>query len=100
MGVVMTSRCLPDRRTRLPAWAAVLLALVAASPGGAAEGMRLTVFPDEVVLTGARAEQQLVVTRLDADGRVHDLTHQAHYAAPPPGLVAVTPAGKVRARAN
>jgi hypothetical protein len=63
-----------------PPWCAALLlgcALVPARAGADTPLVRLTLEPAEVVLTGAGARQQLLVTGHYADGSVRDLTRSA-----------------------
>jgi hypothetical protein len=76
-----------------PLGVAVLLAaacsLRAAPPG-------VTVYPEQVTLSGSHDGRQLVVSATGPGGTVIDVTRDASYRAEPPGVVHVTPDGYVR----
>ena len=59
----------------------------------------LGVMPAQIVLTGAQARQQLLVTRSDA-GLLRDVTRTATFRAGTPALLSVDAAGRVTGLAN
>src|SRR5688572_31413076 len=60
----------------------------------------LAVHPATVALRGADDAAQLVVTATLADGRLVDLTHDVKYSVADGKTVAVSPTGRLAARAN
>jgi hypothetical protein len=56
----------------------------------------MSVFPERLTLASLREGRQLIVTSIEPDGTVRDLTRSARYSVDPPGIVAVTPEGYVR----
>ncbi len=79
---------------RAPAFA-VLLALI---PGSlhAAEVAALSADPETVLLRGAAARYSLLVNGKTADGRLLDLTREAHYRVADPTIAAVSTRGVLR----
>lgn len=60
-----------------------------------AENPRIEAFPPSVQLDGARARQQLVVTRHLGDGTERDVTPEAQFEAPGDALAAVSKTGVI-----
>src|SRR5262245_5772330 len=79
------------RSCRVPALVVLLICAAATRAGERTESrpelVRLTLEPAEVVLTGAGARQQLLVTGHYADGSVRDLTAAASFASDRPDRV-------------
>lgn len=69
---------------------------VHATEGSSAQLLRLSIDPEKIVLTGARATQQLLVTGLFEDGSAHDLTNQCRYESSAPKIVDISEKGVLR----
>jgi len=85
----------PTAVGRLALLALTLCPLMAAADRVEAGVVRVEVVPAEVVLTGARARQQLAVSGFGTEGSVCDLTDRARFTVEPPGVAAVSPTGVV-----
>ena len=59
---------------------------------GAAVG-RLVLHPDRLELRGSTGEHGVLVTLVDASGRVSDVTQKSRFTSSTPGIVSVTPKG-------
>lgn len=80
-------------------WAAVFIAftgVIACSRPSFADEPALRVLPERFELAGMNEGRQLVVTGVDAGGRLRDWAREARYTAEPVGIVRVTPQGYVR----
>ncbi len=82
---------------------AALLALLGLASSLSAQNIktsRLVVVPPVIELQGAAAEQGLIVTALDKNGRTTDATRTARYTSSQPGVVSVSTNGSLRALAD
>jgi len=61
---------------------------------------RLELAPADILLRGPAAEHGLLLTRIDAEGRLLDVTRAAAYVSSHPGVAAVDAAGRLRAVAD
>jgi hypothetical protein len=61
----------------------------------AGEVSHLQVTPEKLTLSGVEDGRQLQVGLSAPDGRLHDLTREAHFTVTPPGVVRITPQGYV-----
>ena len=66
-------------------------------PTGADE---LRLLPTEVQLAGQRAQQRLLVSRIDAHGLQADVTGEVEYESLDPAIATVSPAGLIQPRAT
>jgi len=57
--------------------------------------VKISVFPEQVYLTGKKARQALLVTALYSNGVERDVTSQAHFTLKTPGVVEITSQGLV-----
>ena len=88
------------RTNRLLPLAAVLVAVLPGMARGDASFAQLTVDPPSIRLVGPNAGYTLLITGKTADGRLVDLTQQAHYQSSDPHIAGVSEAGFVRGRAD
>jgi hypothetical protein len=88
------------RTNRLLPLAAVLVAVLPGMARGDASFAELTVDPPSIRLVGPNAGYTLLITGKTADGRLVDLTQQAHYQSSDPHIAGVSEAGFVRGRAD
>ncbi|HEV3263618.1 MAG TPA: hypothetical protein VG013_42675, partial [Gemmataceae bacterium] len=70
-----------------------------AQESGPVSKPKLLVTPEWVELTGVNEGCQLLVTAQDPDGRLRDLTHNAHYTVIPPTIIRLPALGYVHALA-
>jgi hypothetical protein len=61
-----------------------------------ADAPALSVFPEQLSLTGSHDGRQIIVSAPDGGHGLRDVTRDAHYRAEPPGIVRVTTEGYVR----
>lgn len=71
-----------------------------ASAGFAAEYVSVKVDPTSVSLEGPSASYSLLVDGQTRDGRLIDLTHEAHYRSADANIAEVSPTGVVRAKGD
>ena len=57
--------------------------------------VKISVFPEQVQLSGKKARQALLVTALYSNGVERDVTSQAHFSLKTPGVVEITSQGLV-----
>lgn len=79
----LRSRCL----LLLPAW--LLLSALSAASGQDVAAIRVE--PPEIVLTTVNRSQQLLVTAVEGNGRVRDVTHQAELSSSDPNIARAEP---------
>ena len=76
----------------------MIVVVVVSGVASAPHGGRIETTPAEVVLSGARASQQLAVTQLADDGATRDLSSSAGYSVEPADLATVSGSGVVTPR--
>ncbi len=74
------------------------LALCCLGPGLAQA--EITLYPPSVVLESPEASQQAIVTRIDDQGLVSDLTRSVRFEITPPGIAVIDQRGLIRPLAN
>lgn len=88
----------------LPVFAAAISLCAATATVWAADSVHLLVTPNDVKLDGNFAQCQILVTKLDASGKVsersEDLTSDAKYTSSDPAIVSVDENGLLLARGN
>jgi hypothetical protein len=77
-----------------------VLSLAALAIAAGPESDRLELAPRTIVLRGPAAEHGLLLTRIEPDGRTHDVTRLAAYVSGDPARVEVTPEGRLRAKTD
>jgi hypothetical protein len=80
--------------------AATPVTLLAQQPGRNVAVSRIELTPAEVVLDGAGATRQLLVTGITKSGKRVDLTHQANYQLSGPEIAVVNEQGIIQSRAD